>query len=145
MKHHQVAKKFPLLFNLLQTSQVKRRSSMLKKQVAKPAKHYDNIPSKIKQEIGSYALIHGTKAAIDRFSKVYTKYSLKRTTANGWKERCKKNYLHSIGKRGRPNLVDDEILKKIKDVVIGSRLAGTAISRKMVVAIGTGVVKVISY
>ena len=28
---------------------------------AKPAKHFDNIPSKIKQEIGSYALIHGTK------------------------------------------------------------------------------------
>ena len=33
----------------------------IKKQVAKPAKHYDDIPSKIKQEIGSYALIHGTK------------------------------------------------------------------------------------
>ena len=46
----------------------------IKKQVAKPAKHYDNIPSKIKQEIGSYALIHETKAVIDRFSKVYTKY-----------------------------------------------------------------------
>ena len=33
----------------------------IKKQVVKPAKHYDDIPSKIKQEIGSYALIHGTK------------------------------------------------------------------------------------
>ena len=47
------------------------------KQVAKPAKHYKNISSKIKQEIESYALIHGTKAAIDCFSKVYTKDSLK--------------------------------------------------------------------
>ena len=47
-----------------------------------------------------------------------------------------------MGKRGRPNLVDDEMFKKIKDVIIGSRLAGTVISRKMVVAIGTGVVKV---
>ena len=101
----------------------------IKKQVAKPAKHYDNIPSKIKQEIGSYALIHGTKAAIDRFPKVYTKYSLKRTTVG------------KKGKKGRPNLVDDETLKEIKYVIIGSRLAGTVIYRKMIVAIGTSVVK----
>ena len=101
----------------------------IKKQVAKPAKHYDNIPSKIKQEIGSYALIHGTKAAIDRFPKVDTKYSLKRTTVG------------KKGKKGRPNLVDDETLKEIKYVIIGSRLAGTVIYRKMIVAIGTGVVK----
>ena len=33
------------------------------------------------------------------------------------------------------------MLKKIKDVIIGSRLVGTAISREMVVAVGTGVVK----
>ena len=105
------------------------------KQAAKPAKHYDNIPSEMKQEIGSYTLIH------DRFSKVYTKYSLKKTTINGWKERCKKNDLRSIGKRGRPSSVDDKMLKKIKDVIIGSRLASIVISRKMVVAIGTGVVK----
>ena len=46
----------------------------IKKEVSKPAKHCNNIPSKIKQEIGSYALINRTKAAIDRFSKVYTKH-----------------------------------------------------------------------
>ena len=33
------------------------------------------------------------------------------------------------------------MLKKIKDVIIGSRLAGTVISRKMVAAITTGVFK----
>ena len=33
------------------------------------------------------------------------------------------------------------MLKKIKDVIIGSRLDGTVISRKMVVGIGTVVVK----
>ena len=37
--------------------------------------------------------------------------------------------------------MDDEILKKIKDFIKGSRVAGTVISRKMVVAIVTGVVK----
>ena len=33
------------------------------------------------------------------------------------------------------------MLKKIKDVIIGSRLAATVISQKMVVAIGTSIVK----
>ena len=33
------------------------------------------------------------------------------------------------------------MFQKIRDVVIGSRLAGTVISRKMVIAIGTGVIK----
>ena len=91
----------------------------IKNETAKHAKHYDNIQSKIKQETGSYALIYGTKATIDRFTKVYTKYSLKRTTINRSKERYKKNDLQSIRKRGRPNLVDDEMLKKMKVVIIG--------------------------
>ena len=98
--------------NITRETEIRYVQQEIKKHVAKPAKHYDNVPSKIKQEIGSYALTHETKAAIDRFSKVYTKYSLKRITVNGWKERCKKNDLHSIEKRGRPNLVDDEMLKK---------------------------------
>ena len=75
---------------------------------------------------------------------MYTKYSLKRTTVNGWKESCKKKKndqpIAPIQRKGRPNLVDDEMLKKTKDIV-GSRLARTAISRKMVTAIATGVIK----
>ena len=38
--------------------------------------------------------------------------------------------------------MNDEMLKKIKDVKIGSRLRGTVISQKMVVAIVTDFVKV---
>ena len=60
----------------------------IKKQVANPGKLDDNVPSKIKQEIGSYTLIHGTKVAIDLFRKAYTKHLPKRATVNGWKERC---------------------------------------------------------
>ena len=113
--------------NIIGETDIQYVQQEIKKQVAKPAKHYDNIPSKIKQEIGSYALIHETKVAIDHFSKLYEKYSLKRATVIGWKERCKKNDLHFIGKRRRPNLVDNEILKKIADVIIGSRLASIVI------------------
>ena len=75
------------------------------------------------------------------FSKSLYKIFIKRTTVNGWKERYKKNDLHSVGKRGRPNLVDDLMVKKIKDVIIGSRLSGSVIDQKMVVAFGPGVVK----
>ena len=44
-------------------------------------------------------------------------------------------------RKGRPNLLDDEFLVKVKDVVTGVRLAGGVTSRKMVTAIGTGVIK----
>ena len=37
--------------------------------------------------------------------------------------------------------MDDEMLKKIKDVIIRSRLSSIVISWEMVVAIGTGFVK----
>ena len=44
-------------------------------------------------------------------------------------------------RKGRPNLLDDEFLVKVKDVVTGVHMAGGLISRKMVIAIGTGVIK----
>ena len=46
-----------------------------------------------------------------------------------------------LEKDERPNLVGDEMLKKIKDVIIESRLANTVVYRKMVAAIGTSAVK----
>ena len=54
----------------------------------------------------------------------------------------KETVLKSIG---RPNLLSDALLKKnrdkIRDIIVGKRLAGTVITRRMVIAIGTGVVK----
>ena len=40
------------------------------------------IPSTIKKEVGSYALVNGTAAAIKKFSLKYTKYTFNRTTVN---------------------------------------------------------------
>ena len=88
----------------------------------------------------NYAAIHRTKPAIDHFSKIYAKFSLKRTV-NAWKEKLKKDFLSLARKKARPNLVDDEMLQKIRDVIIGSCLAGKLISRKMVIAIQAGVIK----
>ena len=44
--------------------------------------HYENIPLEKNQWTGNYPVIHGTKAAIDCFSKTYAKLSLKRTIVN---------------------------------------------------------------
>ena len=103
---------------------------------------YESIPDKIRKEVGRYALINGTKASIDQYSKIYPKYTFKRTTVNTWKAKCKNNKEGPLAKNsGRPNVLSNELLKKTKDIVIGTRQASTVISRRMVIAIGTGVVK----
>ena len=115
-------KVFPIIqsfSNNIVEMEIQHVQQKIKKQVANPGKLDDNIPSKIKQEIGSYTLIHGTKVTIYLFRKVYTKHSPKRATVNGWKERCKRNYLHSIGKRGRLNLV---IIVIIEDLGYNTKL-----------------------
>ena len=46
-----------------------------------------------------------------------------------------------VRKKGGPNLADDKMLQKIRDVIIGSCLPAKLISQEMVIAIQTGVVK----
>ena len=60
----------------------------VKKQL--PKSHYENSPLKIRQEIGDYVAIYGTKAAIHRISNIYAKFCLQRTTVNTWKEKFEK-------------------------------------------------------
>ena len=101
-----------------------------------------NIPKHIRMEVGKYALAHSTKDALAKFSKQYPKYTFKRTSINSWKASFKNNgNSQNLKKISRPNLLSEELLKRAKDVIIGSRLAGTVISRKMVIGNGTGVVK----
>ena len=42
---------------------------------------------------------------------------------------------------GRPNLLSEESLSKVKDIIAKTRLAGGVISRRMVVSIVAGVIK----
>ena len=53
----------------------------------------------------------------------------------------KQNIVTVIAKKGRPNLLDDEILAKKRDGITGTRLTGGVNSQKMVIAIGNGVIK----
>ena len=114
------------------------------KKSAQVRKHYSKIvPETIKREAGKYALLHGTKATVERFNKVYPNYTFVRTTINNWNIKMKKEKDGKtiFKKKGRPNLVSDDFMEKIKTIMIGTRVAGTTISRRIVMAIGNGVVK----
>ena len=57
-------------------------------------------------------------------------------------KKTKKNDNTTVQRRkGKPNLLYNEFLVIVKDVVVGVRMAGEVISRKMVISIGTGVIK----
>ena len=107
-------------------------------------KHYNKIiPEKIEREAEKHAQLHGTKATVERFNKVYLKYTFVRTTINNWKLKMKKEKDGKtiFKKKGRPNLVSDDFMKKIKTIMIGTQAAGTTISHSIVMAIGNGVVR----
>ena len=98
---------------------------------------YSNIPKHIPMEVGKYVLAHSTKDALAKFSKQYPKYTFKRTSINSLKASFKNNgNSENLKQIGRPNLLSEEFLKRTKNVIIGSRRAGTVFSRRMVIAIG---------
>ena len=109
------------------------------------ARHTILIPSRIKEEVGKYAHTYGTQAAIKRFKSKYPHYTFLRTTINNWKRKFAKKGVPSesptFRKAGRPNIVRDELVQKIKEVIVGVRLSGAVISRRMVISIGNGVLK----
>ena len=63
----------------------------LKKESAKRQK-YQNVPDKVRKEVGSYALIHETKVAVDKYSEIYPKYDLKHVSVNVRKTKCKRTH-----------------------------------------------------
>ena len=87
-----------------------------------------------------YAKVHGTASAIKKFSSKYAKYNFNRTTVNSWKAQCKIANL-TFKKAGRPNLLDETLLKKVKDIAIGTRAAGGVIDRKQILNIAKDVVR----
>ena len=57
-----------------------------------PQKNYNtSVPERIKNEVGEYALIHGTKSALEKFGKKYPKYTFIRTSVNNWKNEIEKD------------------------------------------------------
>ncbi|MCH2406248.1 MAG: hypothetical protein MK200_08665, partial [Nitrosopumilus sp.] len=107
-------------------------------------KTYQDIPRKIKLEVAKHAKFHGTSSAIQKYSKLHPKYTFHRTTVNSWKQKLlqKSNNqdLPTFTKAGRPNLVDEVLMQKVKDIIVGTRLAGCVVNRRQVICIGRGVI-----
>ena len=120
--------------------------SFSKKKERQGSSYNTNIPSRIKEEVGKYAHTYRTQAAIKRFKSKYPHYTFLRTTINNWKRKFNKkegvpSESPTFRKAGRPNIVRDELVQKIKEVIGGVRLSGAVISRRMVIFIGNGVLK----
>ena len=87
-----------------------------------------------------YAKVYGTASSTKKFSSRHGRYNFNRTTVNSWKaERKVAN--PTFKKAGRPNLLDETLLKKVKDIAIGTRAAGGVINRKQILNIAKGVVR----
>ena len=84
-------------------------------------------------------MVKRTKAAVTRYSKIYPKYNLKRTSLNTWKSKSKNSKESTLAENSvRPNLLSDELIQKTKSIVIGTCNTGTVMSTRIVIAIGTG-------
>ena len=86
------------------TSQAKTymEKEEVKKESAEREK-YQNVPEKVRKKVGRYALIHGTKPAVDKYSKICPKHNL-----NTWKTKCKTNKENTLMKKsGKPNFLSD--------------------------------------
>ena len=98
-------------------------------------------PAKIKKEEYLYARYFGTASAIKKFTIKYTKCSFIKTTVNTWKKKCNDGDWTVMKRVGRANLLDSGMLKKVKDIALGTRMAGGVISRRQLISIATGVVR----
>ena len=89
----------------------------------------------------------GTQAVTAHFRGKYQQSILKRKTVNNWTRKFF-NPQKEVGeppakfsKKGRPSLVGEELLVKIKEAIVRIRLAGAVVSRKVVISIGNGILK----
>ena len=113
----------------------------MQKTYESPKKYQVEIPAKIKKEVGLYARDFVNAYAIKKFTTKYPKYSFIRTTVNTWKKKCNDGNWTVIKRIGRPNLLDSGMLKNVKDIALGTRMARGVISRSQLINITTGVVR----
>ena len=122
-------------------------NTKLKNLCKEKRKDHLDLPVKVKEEIGKYAHRYGTQAATAHFCGKYQQYTFKCTTVNNWK--CKFSIPQKevgepperFNNKKLPSLIGKELLVKIKEAIIGIRLRGAVISRKMVISIGNSMLK----
>ena len=113
----------------------------MQKKYERTEKYQVKIPVKIKKKVGLYPRDFGAASAIKRFTTKYPKYSFIRTTVNTWKTKCNDGDSTVIKRIGRPTLLDVGMLKKFKDIALGTRMAGGVIKRRQLISIATRVAR----
>ena len=109
---------------------------------SRPKKYQKEIPKKVKREDGNHSLTFGTSSAIKKFSVKYPKFTFIRTSVNNWTNKCETGGDNFVFKKvGRPNLLDDKLIKKNKDIAKETRQPGGVINRRQIVNITKGVVR----
>ena len=87
-------------------------------------------------------MIFETSSAIKTFYIKYPKFTFIRTSLNNWKNKCKTGCDNFVFKKvGRPNLLDDNLIKNVKGISIETRQAGGVINRRQTVNRAKGVVR----
>ena len=125
--------------NVAEPADIAMAEAELKKAV-RPAKYAGKVSSKLQTEVARYATSFGASAAVKHFQKKHPKLKFTRSTIQGWVKKMRNNHVN-VPRSGRPNLLGDPMLKKIKDIIIGTRIAGGVINRRTVLCIANGVVK----
>ena len=101
-----------------------------------PLQYQREIPQSVKTEVSKHARDFGTASAVKKYTMKYPKYTFKRTTVNSWKNKFKNNENVVVKTVGRPNILDDRLLKKVKDIAIGTRRTAGVINRRQLISIG---------
>ena len=103
-----------------------------------------DVLGKIKKEVDLCARYFGTVSTIKKFTMKYPKftmeYSFVRATVNSWIKKCKDGENRGIKNVGKSNLVDTSLLKKVKNIPLGTRLFGSVIYKHQLISIATGIV-----
>ena len=86
---------------------------------------------RIKEVVGTYSNNYWNALVIKsfQFSTKYKKYAFNRTIVNSWKAKCK-NINAVFKEAGKPNLLDENLIRKVKDILIPLKAARKVIRRK---------------
>ena len=103
----------------------------------------EKLSKNVKQQFAEYVLIPKAQAAIKLFSKKYPTIQFNRNSVSYWKDnsnsRSNDDYYR---KAGRPNMLDDTLLVKVKDIALGACISGGVINRQQLINIGNGVIRI---
>ena len=70
-----------------------------------------------------------------KYPKFTMEYSFVRATVNSWIKKCKDGENRGIKNVGKSNLVDTSLLKKVKNIPLGTRLFGSVINKHQLISI----------